>query len=58
MTVEDDRRDYGEPRFITIGFLEERMVALVWTLRHGAMRVISLRKCNDREQAAHGDRLR
>jgi uncharacterized protein len=58
LTVEDDRRDYGEPRSITIGFLDERMVALVWTPRGGALRVISLRKCNEREQAAYGDRLR
>ena len=29
LTVEDDRQDYGEDRFITIGFLDERMVILV-----------------------------
>ena len=33
LTVEDDRKDYGEDRFITIGFLDGRMVVLVWTLR-------------------------
>jgi len=58
LTVRDDRRDYGEPRFITIGFLDERMVASVWTPRGESLRVISLRKCNEREQAAYGDRLR
>jgi uncharacterized DUF497 family protein len=58
LTVKDDRRDYGEPRFITIGFLDERMVASVWTPRGESLRVISLRKCNEREQAAYGDRLR
>ena len=30
LTVEDDRRDYGEDRFITIGFLDGAMVVLVW----------------------------
>ena len=32
-TVEDDRQDYGEDRFITIGFLDERMMNLVRTPR-------------------------
>ena len=31
LTVEDDRQDYGEVRYITIGFLDEAMVVLVWT---------------------------
>ena len=31
LTVEDDRRDYGEDRFITIGFLDGIMVVLAWT---------------------------
>ena len=26
LTVEDNRKDYGEPRYITIGFLANRMV--------------------------------
>jgi len=29
LTVEDDRVDYGEPRFITIGKLAGRMVVLM-----------------------------
>jgi uncharacterized DUF497 family protein len=28
MTVEDDRFDYGEPRLITIGLLNTRMVVI------------------------------
>ena len=39
LTVEDDRQDYGEDRFITIGFLDATMVVLVWTPRDGAHRV-------------------
>ncbi len=49
LTVEDDRRDYGESRFITVGFLDCAMVVLVWTLRTEAYRVISMRKVNERE---------
>jgi len=57
LTVTDDRRDYGETRFITIGLLDSRMVVMVWTWRDGARRIISLRKANDREQALYGPRL-
>ena len=58
LTVEDDRRDYGETRFITIGFLQERMVVVVWTARGPIRRIISLRKANDREQALYAPRFR
>ena len=57
LTIPDDRADYGEPRFITIGHLDGRMVVSVWTPRGAARRIISLRKANDREQALYGDRL-
>jgi uncharacterized DUF497 family protein len=35
-TAPDDRRDYGEPRFITAGWLDGRFVVLVWTPRRTA----------------------
>ena len=57
LTVEDDRRDYGEDRFITIGFLDGAMVVLVWTPRDGAQRIISMRKANERERALYGPRF-
>ena len=57
LTVEDDRRDYGEERFITIGFLDETMVVLVWTPRDGTRRIISMRKANERERTLYGPRL-
>ena len=57
LTLEDDRKDYGEPRFISIGYLERRMVVLVWTPRDKAFRIISMRKANDREQALYSSRL-
>ena len=50
-TIVDDRRDYGEIRYITVGYLDGRMIVMVWTWRGEAVRVISLRKANDREQA-------
>ncbi len=57
LTIKDDRKDYGELRFITIGWLAGRMVVLVWTPRGARRRIISLRKANDREQALYGRRL-
>jgi uncharacterized protein len=57
LTIADDRQDYGEPRFITIGYLDARMVVIVWTPRESAYRIISLRKANDREQAIYAPRL-
>ena len=53
LTFEDKRRDYGEERIITIGFLDERMVVLVWTPRKGAHRIISMRKANEREKTLY-----
>jgi uncharacterized DUF497 family protein len=45
----DDRSDYGEERFITVGLLDGRMVVIVWTPRNDARRIISMRYANDRE---------
>jgi uncharacterized DUF497 family protein len=49
LTRTDDRRDYGEARFISAGWLEERLVVLVWTPRGKARRIISMRHCHERE---------
>ena len=52
VTVPDRRRDYGEDRFVTAGYLSGRCVVLVWTPRGGARRIISMRHTHaDEEQA-------
>ena len=48
-TRTDDRRDYGEPRFITVGWLDSRLVVFAWTPRGAARRIISMRHCHERE---------
>ena len=53
----DERSSYGEERRVTIGYLDGRMVVLVWTERGDVWRIISLRKANDREQAFYGPRV-
>ena len=51
-TRSDDRFDYGEPRFITVGWLDARLVVFVWTPRGTARRIISMRHCHEREAKA------
>lgn len=50
ITKQDIRQDYQESRFISLGFVESRLHALVWTLRNGNIRPISFRKANARER--------
>jgi uncharacterized DUF497 family protein len=49
LTRQDDRRDYGEPRWITAGWLDGRIVVLAWTPRGVARRIITMRYCHERE---------
>ncbi len=57
LTLLDDRKDYGEPRFQTYGLLDGRLVMLVWTPRGADRHIISMRKCNAREKARFQKRL-
>ena len=50
---EDRRRDYGEPRLVALGEVEEVLVAVVYTLREAAFRIISARRAHRHEQAAY-----
>jgi uncharacterized DUF497 family protein len=58
VTFEDDRVDYGEQRFITLGLLVGRVVLVAHTERgEDATRIISMRKANRREQEIYQERL-
>lgn len=57
LTMLDTRIDYGEARFITVGFIESIMVMVVWTPRGEGRRIISMRKCNEREQTRYQQRF-
>lgn len=50
----DDRKDYGEPRFQTIGFLYGHVAVVVWTPRGEVRRIISLRYAHEDEAKAFG----
>ena len=50
----DDRRDYGEVRWISVGYLDGRLLIIVWTQRGDSRHIISMRKANGREQEKFG----
>ena len=45
----DQRRDYGETRYVALGFLHGRLHVLCFAEEPDGIRVISLRKANSRE---------
>jgi hypothetical protein len=53
LTREDDREDYGEQRWISLGWAHGRVVVLVWTDREDGPRLISCREANRYEQEAY-----
>ena len=57
VTFRDDRFDYGEQRFVTLGQLVDRVVVIAHTRRGDKTRIISMRKGNRREQKAYQERL-
>jgi len=49
LRVIDNRKDYGETRYFALGYIHDRLYALVYTNSNKGVRVISLRKANERE---------
>jgi len=49
-TIEDTRNDYGETRYVSIGFIANRLHVCIWCQRDDAVRIISLRKANRDER--------
>ncbi|NKC13472.1 MAG: BrnT family toxin [Gammaproteobacteria bacterium] len=52
--IPDIRYDYPEPRYIAVGYLEDRLHVTCFTPIENSIRVISLRKANAREAKHHG----
>ena len=46
----DDRFDYGETRWVALGFIGSKLHVMVYTFRGSKIRIISLRKANKREK--------
>lgn len=57
VTFDDNRFDYGEDRYITLGLLDNRIMVVTHTQRNSKTRIISMRKANKREQKIYKKRL-
>jgi hypothetical protein len=53
VTILDDRFDYGERRFITLGLLNGRVVVIAHTETREVIRIISVRKATKNEEASY-----
>ncbi len=54
LTSLDDRKDYGEDRWIGLGKFRARVMVIVFTEREGkAVRIISVRKAMKHERRAY-----
>jgi hypothetical protein len=53
VTILDDRFDYGECRFITLGLLNGRVVVIAHTETREVIRIISVRKATKNEEASY-----
>jgi len=51
VTILDDRYDYGESRFVTLGLLNGRVVVIAHAESHEFIRIISVRKATKNEEA-------
>ena len=49
----DERRNYGETRIVAFGVLENRELAVVYTMRGRRRRIISARRANSSEREAY-----
>jgi len=47
---EDRRQDYGEDRYILLGMIQDRMLAVAYTQRGARVRIISARLAEPRER--------
>ena len=56
VTVIDNRRDYGETRYITLAKIDNRLYVVAFTLRSSIIRLISARKANNKEVKRYENR--
>ncbi len=51
--VRDERRDYGEGRYRALGRIDDKLYAVVFTIRPEEFHVISFRRANRREETLY-----
>ena len=54
----DNRFDYGEVRFLTIGMVNGRILAVSHSEEEGLIRIISVRKAEKHEQETYFKKIR
>ncbi len=54
----DDRKDYGEIRYTAYSLYENCLFNVVYTERNNKIRIISVRKANEREKARYKAAIR
>ncbi len=53
----DNRKDYGEERWIGLGKLDTAVIVIVYTNRNGVLRIISIRRANRNERQIYKARF-
>jgi len=57
VTVIDDRSDYGETRYLTLGLLKSRVILVVHTESDDTIRIISARKATRYEEKTYFEQI-
>ena len=55
---EDKRHNYGEKRYIGFGLYFGRCINIVYTVRNDNIRIISMRKANERETKRYHETIK
>jgi len=57
LTRVDNRRDYGETRFVSVGMVDRECYVVIHTVRSGKTRLITAWKANEKEKKRYQDRF-
>lgn len=57
VTIEDDRFDYDEQRFLTLGLFKGRVVVIVHIEKEELTRIISVRKATKNEERNYFEQI-
>ena len=58
LTWQDNRKDYGEDRYISIGRVHTALIVVAHTNRAGRIRLISARPASRKERQAYHEQVR
>ncbi len=56
-TIQDERFDYGETRYITFGLLKFRVIVVAHTDENNVLRIISARKATQNEEKRYFEEI-